>query len=134
MLRRSGIPASGAGLALSRTQNSAGSSYAPKTSRRASEIRLTVAHAIDRGMTYTHTMGRAKIAITIDREALAEIDRLVKQGVFPNRSQAFEAAVKDRLERLRRSRLAREAAKLSKIEEQALADEGYVGENEWPEY
>ena len=79
-------------------------------------------------------MGRAKIAITVDEQALAEIDRLVGEGIFPNRSKAIEAAVQDRIAKLHRSRLARECAKLVKAEEQALADEGYVGETEWPEY
>ncbi len=79
-------------------------------------------------------MARAKIAITVDEEALGEIDRLVREGVYPNRSQAIESAVKERLERLRRSRLARECAKLDRGEEQALAGEGYAGESEWPEY
>ncbi len=79
-------------------------------------------------------MSRAKIAITVDEKALTEIDRLVRNGVFPNRSQAFEVAVKERLDRMQRSRLAREAAKLDRAEEQALANEGYAGEGEWPEY
>jgi len=79
-------------------------------------------------------MSRAKVAITVDEEALSEVDRLVRAGVFPNRSQAFEIAVKERLDRMRRSRLAREAAKLDRAEEQALADELYAGEVEWPEY
>jgi Arc/MetJ-type ribon-helix-helix transcriptional regulator len=79
-------------------------------------------------------MTRAKVAITVDEEALTEVDRLVRDGVFPNRSQAFEIAVKERLDRMRRSRLAREAAKLDRAEEQALADEVYAGEVEWPEY
>lgn len=86
------------------------------------------------GMTYRHTMGRAKIAITVDEQALAEIDQLVADGVYPNRSKAFEAAVQERVARLHRSRLARECAKLDRTEEQAMADEGYVGESEWPEY
>jgi Arc/MetJ-type ribon-helix-helix transcriptional regulator len=79
-------------------------------------------------------MGKAKIAITLDEEAVAEIDRLVRQGVFPNRSKAIEEAVHDRIAKLHRSRLARECAKLDIREEQALADEGYAGESEWPEY
>jgi Arc/MetJ-type ribon-helix-helix transcriptional regulator len=79
-------------------------------------------------------MGRAKIAITVDEHALAEIDRLVREGVYPNRSKAIESAVQDRLERSRHSRLARESAKLDQSEEQALANEGYAGESEWPEY
>ena len=68
-------------------------------------------------------MGRAKIAITVDERALAEIDRLVEQGVFPNRSKAIEGALQDRIAKLHRSRLARECAKLDRTEEQALAEE-----------
>lgn len=79
-------------------------------------------------------MGKAKIAITVDEQALAEIDRLVREGVFPNRSQAIEEAVQERIARFHRSRLARECAKLDKAEERALADEGYAGDSEWPEY
>jgi len=79
-------------------------------------------------------MARAKIAITLDEEALADIDRLVREGVFPNRSKAIEMAVQERIARLQRSRLVRESAKLNRAEEQALADEGYAGESEWPEY
>ena len=69
-------------------------------------------------------MGHAKIAITVDEHALAEIDQLVADGVFPNRSKAFETAVQDRIAKLRRSRLALECAKLDPAEEQALADDG----------
>lgn len=87
------------------------------------------------GMTYHHTaMGRAKIAITVDEQALAEIDRLVEEGVFANRSRAIESALQERLARLRGSRLARECAKLEKAEEQAMAGEVYGGESEWPGY
>jgi Arc/MetJ-type ribon-helix-helix transcriptional regulator len=86
------------------------------------------------GMTQYPTMGRAKIAITVDEQALAEVDRLVRRGVFLNRSKAFEEALQERISKLQRSRLARECAKLDVREEQALADEGYAGESEWSEY
>jgi Arc/MetJ-type ribon-helix-helix transcriptional regulator len=79
-------------------------------------------------------MSRAKIAITVDEHALAEIDRLVADGVFPSRSRAFEDAVQQRLAGMRRSRLARECSKLDRREEQQLADESYAGDAEWPEY
>jgi Arc/MetJ-type ribon-helix-helix transcriptional regulator len=78
-------------------------------------------------------MARSKIVIGINERALAQIDRLVRDGVYPNRSKAFEAAVKDRVERIHRSRLVRECAKLDRDEEQSLAEEGYVRESEWPE-
>jgi Arc/MetJ-type ribon-helix-helix transcriptional regulator len=82
----------------------------------------------------SYIMGRAKIAITVDEHALQELDRLVEDGIYPNRSKAIEAAVKERIERLKHSRLATECAKLVKADEQALANEGYAGESEWPEY
>src|SRR5205823_824833 len=75
--------------------------------------------------------GMSRITITVDERVLAEVDRLVREGSFASRSLAIEVGVK---EWLRHSRLAREAAKLDRAEEQALAEEGYAGEGEWPEY
>jgi len=71
-------------------------------------------------------MGRTEIAITVDEHLLAEIDRLVREGVYASRSKAIEVAVHDRFKRWRHSRLARECAKLDASEEQALANEGYA--------
>jgi len=80
-------------------------------------------------------MSTTKVAITIDQTLLAEIDRLVEQKVFPNRSKAVQEAVQDKLARLRRSRLARECAKLDPQAEQTLAEEGMDQELAgWPEY
>ena len=56
-------------------------------------------------------MGKAKIAITLDEKIVGRIDRLVRQRTFSNRSQAIEQAIEEKLSRLDRSRLAREAAK-----------------------
>ena len=53
-------------------------------------------------------MSTVKIAITIDQDLLSRLDRLVKDRRFPNRSQAVQEAIRDKLERLNRSRLARE--------------------------
>lgn len=80
-------------------------------------------------------MGRLKIAITIDARTLGEIDALVSERRFPNRSQAIQEAVDEKLARLSRSRLAMECAKLSPQDEAAIADED-MGEvlAEWPEY
>jgi metal-responsive CopG/Arc/MetJ family transcriptional regulator len=76
-----------------------------------------------------------KVAVTIDTELLAEIDQLVAQHVFPNRSKAVQAAIEEKLSRLKRNRLARECAKLNPQLEQALAEEGMDQElAEWPEY
>lgn len=80
-------------------------------------------------------MARAKVAVTLDSDALERVDRLVRQGVFPSRSRAIEAALQEKLERLDRSRLAREAAKLDPAFEQALAEEGMTEDvPSWPAY
>ena len=80
-------------------------------------------------------MAAQKVAITIDRQLLIELDGLVADKRFANRSQAIQVAVQEKLARMRRTRLARECAKLDPAFEQALADEGLSGElTEWPEY
>jgi metal-responsive CopG/Arc/MetJ family transcriptional regulator len=80
-------------------------------------------------------MGMAKVAVTLDEELLARVDRLVKERVFPNRSRVIQEAVAEKLGRLEQGRLARECAKLDPAYEQALADEGLAAEGEgWPEY
>lgn len=80
-------------------------------------------------------MRAAKVAITIEEELLQRIDRLVRQRKFPNRSRAIQEAVRDKLDRLDRGRLARECAKLDRNREQELADEGLAGDlEEWPEF
>jgi metal-responsive CopG/Arc/MetJ family transcriptional regulator len=79
-------------------------------------------------------MATEKVAITIDRKLLKRLDRLVAEERFPSRSRAIQEAVEEKLLRIDRSRLAREAAKLSPRVEQKLAEEGMAGEAEWPEY
>ncbi len=80
-------------------------------------------------------MRAVKIAITLDQDLLASLDQLVKEKRFPNRSRAVQEAIRDKLQRLQRSRLARESAKLDPTYEQAMADEGLTEESEqWPEY
>ena len=80
-------------------------------------------------------MSTAKVAITIDQATLTKLDRLVKIKMFPSRSKAIQAAVKDKLARLDRSRLARECAKLDPKFEQTLTDEGLSEELDlWPSY
>lgn len=80
-------------------------------------------------------MATSKIAITIDQNTLNRLDLLVKLDFFPNRSRAIQEAVAEKLERLEKSRLARESAKLDFNFEQSLAEEGLESEiDEWPEY
>jgi len=80
-------------------------------------------------------MATTKVAISLDSELLERLDRLVAERVFPNRSQAVQAAVRDKLDRLARTRLACECAKFDVRAERGLADEGLAQDaTEWPEY
>jgi Arc/MetJ-type ribon-helix-helix transcriptional regulator len=80
-------------------------------------------------------MPKAKIAISIDENVLGELDRLVRNGMFSNRSQAIENAVAEELSRLDRVRLAAECAKLDPALERELAEEGLSEESAgWPAY
>lgn len=78
-------------------------------------------------------MPKLKVAITLERRLLAELDALVDAHEFPNRSQAIEAALADALARRARTRLATECAKLDPADERALAEEG-MGAETWPAY
>ena len=80
-------------------------------------------------------MPKSKVAITLDAELLDRVDELVARREFRNRSQAIETALAEKLMRARRTRLARECAKLNPADEKALAEEGLDGNvDAWPEY
>lgn len=80
-------------------------------------------------------MATAKIAITLDRDTLSEVDALVREHTYPSRSRAIQEAVAEKLRRIKRERLARECAKLDTADEQQIAEEGMEWEiEEWPEY
>jgi metal-responsive CopG/Arc/MetJ family transcriptional regulator len=80
-------------------------------------------------------MARAKVAVTLDAETLKKLDQLVRRKKFPSRSQAIQEAVEEKLERLERSRLARECAQLDPDFEKSMAEEGLSEElGSWPEY
>ena len=80
-------------------------------------------------------MAAHKIAITIDDNLLKRLDNLVRSDIFPNRSKAIQEAVREKLTRMEKSRLAQECSKLDPKFEQALAEEGFTLElEEWPEY
>jgi metal-responsive CopG/Arc/MetJ family transcriptional regulator len=79
-------------------------------------------------------MSSAKIAISLDAKALKEVDELVTGGLFPPRSKLIQDAVAEKVQRLRRMRLAQECAKLQRPAEQAAAEDFFRSEAEWPEY
>ena len=80
-------------------------------------------------------MGKAKIAITLDEAFIGELDRLVSEHVFQNRSQAIQEAVSEKIKRMKHSRLSIECAKLEPVFEKAMAEEGIAEDvSQWPEY
>ena len=80
-------------------------------------------------------MRKTKLAVTMNADLVAELDHLVADRHFPNRSQAIEVAVAEKIARLSKARLALECAKLDPREERALAEEGLAGSKDtWPEY
>ncbi len=78
-------------------------------------------------------MGAAKVAITLEERLLRMVDRWVQQGRYPNRSQAIQAALREKAERWKRTRLADELGKLDIKAERSLAEERFSGET-WPEF
>ena len=80
-------------------------------------------------------MARSKIAITLEQGILEQLDRLIRNNIFRNRSQAIQAALEEKLNRLKRRRLALECSKLDPDFEKAMAEEGLSEElSEWPEF
>ena len=86
-------------------------------------------------MSYHTHMPKTKVALTLDADLVERVDELVARRRFRSRSQAIESALADKLQRLARTRLARESAKLNARDEKRLADEGLAEDfASWPEY
>jgi len=80
-------------------------------------------------------MARVKVAISLNESTLDRLDKLVRKQVFPNRSQAIEEAVAEKLSRIEKSRLAQQCAKLDPAFEKVLLEEGFSEKlKKWPEY
>jgi metal-responsive CopG/Arc/MetJ family transcriptional regulator len=80
-------------------------------------------------------MNAAKIAISIEPSLLKRVDSLVSRKLFRSRSELFQIAVSEQMERLDDDALSRECAKLDPLEEQAFADIGLSTDlTEWPAY
>ncbi len=78
-------------------------------------------------------MPTSKIAVTVDRKTLEEVDSLVRKGRYPSRSRVVQAALELELRRQQRERLLAALAEVDPGEERAMAEEG-MGVDEWPEY
>lgn len=80
-------------------------------------------------------MAVSKIAISLEKSLVDQVDRMVRSGEFPSRSRAIQDALQERLRRVSRDRLARECAKLDSAQEALLAEEGMAFEDDqWPQY
>jgi metal-responsive CopG/Arc/MetJ family transcriptional regulator len=80
-------------------------------------------------------MAKEKISITLEAKSIDELDRLIGEDIFKNRSQAIQEAVSEKLMHLKKTRLTEECAKLNPTSEKELAEEGLAGDvTEWPEY
>lgn len=80
-------------------------------------------------------MARSKVAVSLEEDTLRRLDYLVRRQVFPNRSQAIQSAIEEKLQRIERGRLARECAKLDPAFEKRLAEEGLSEDlARWPAY
>ena len=80
-------------------------------------------------------MSVAKIAISLDRDLLSDLDALVGIKQFKNRSQLVSIALNEKLMRLKKNNLLTECLKLNRGEEELLAEMDFGNEGvEWPEY
>ena len=80
-------------------------------------------------------MKSSKVAVSIEKQTLDELDELVKSRVFPSRSRAIQEAVQEKLSRMKKTRLAEACAKLDPKEEQAQAEQDISEElHQWPAY
>ena len=80
-------------------------------------------------------MTAAKIAISIDASLLKRVDTLVRRKLFRSRSEVFQFAIGEQIDRFDDDAFARECSNLDPIEEQAMADYGLSTEvAEWPAY
>jgi Arc/MetJ-type ribon-helix-helix transcriptional regulator len=80
-------------------------------------------------------MGICRIRVTLDQRTVNTLDRLVREGRYPSRSAAIRKAIVEKLDGIRRTRLARECAKLDPTEEQQMAEGGFATDMAvWPAY
>jgi Arc/MetJ-type ribon-helix-helix transcriptional regulator len=74
-----------------------------------------------------------KIAVTLDKRTVADLDRWVNKGRYPNRSRALQSSVNLLSEREKRTRLVRKLAKIDPKEEKQLAEQG-LGDSAGSQY
>lgn len=78
-------------------------------------------------------MGKIKITIRLEKRLLDELDRWVSERGYSDRGQAIQAAIMEKMQCGKLTRLGKELGKLDRGAEQALAEEWLRGED-WPEF
>ncbi len=71
-------------------------------------------------------MPSANVTILLDTQLLRRLDLLVEEKLFPNRSNLIQEAIREKLSRVDKSRLARECEKLDPEYEQSIAEKGML--------
>jgi metal-responsive CopG/Arc/MetJ family transcriptional regulator len=80
-------------------------------------------------------MPTEKIAVTIDKDLLERLDHWVAHVGKRSRSRVVQEAIAEKLERVEKSRLARECEKLDPQGERELAELGLAEDlKQWPRY
>ena len=77
-------------------------------------------------------MSSAKIAVSLDKKLLHKVDVFVEKKIFKNRSHAIQLSLLKNVERIEHRRLIEECGHLDIIAERKMADDGFVGDVEWP--
>ncbi|HAA84994.1 MAG TPA: CopG family transcriptional regulator [Kosmotogaceae bacterium] len=80
-------------------------------------------------------MPKDKVAITIEKDILRELDLMVKEKNIPSRSKAIEDAISQLIENWRKNRLYEQLRNLDVEAEKAEAEESVDAVNEaWQKY
>ena len=80
-------------------------------------------------------MNTVRLAVSLEKNILDQIDTLVKNKQYPSRSQLVRSALKEKISKLNKNRLVKECDKLDDKFEVKLSEESFFVENEeWPEY
>ena len=64
----------------------------------------------------------SKVVIGLKQETLEHVGRLAHENVYFSRSRAIQEVVKERLSRLKKTRLTEECGKLDRADEQSMAE------------
>jgi metal-responsive CopG/Arc/MetJ family transcriptional regulator len=80
-------------------------------------------------------MPTQKLTITLEKNTVDDIDKLVKVNKYKSRSKAIQRAIEEYLKLIEKQKLYAEIDKLDEAEEMKVAEESMEAVNEiWDEY